>query len=176
MRSTWTPWTMPHWLTSSAPRRRAACWARMRCATGWTCLGGRCGWWCSSVYRGRGRTYCIVSGGRTCITAPNPGIWGCMRISPHSLAFTLLLGALAGLPALSIDMGLPSLPLVAAEFGASSTEVALTLSLFMLGFGTAQLVIGPLSDHVGRRPVLLAALALYTLAALGSALAPSRPA
>jgi DHA1 family bicyclomycin/chloramphenicol resistance-like MFS transporter len=99
-----------------------------------------------------------------------------MRISPHSFAFTLLLGALAGLPALSIDMGLPSLPLVAAEFGASSTEVALTLSLFMLGFGTAQLVIGPLSDHVGRRPVLLGALALYTVAGLASALAPSVPA
>ncbi len=99
-----------------------------------------------------------------------------MRISPHSFGFTLLLGALAGLPALSIDMGLPSLPLVAAEFGASSTEVALTLSLFMLGFGAAQLVIGPLSDRIGRRPVLLGALALYTLAGAASMLAPSVPA
>ena len=99
-----------------------------------------------------------------------------MRISPHSFAFTLLLGALAGLPALSIDMGLPALPLVAAEFGASSTEVALTLSLFMLGFGSAQLVIGPLSDRIGRRPVLLGALALYTLAGAASMLAPSVPA
>jgi DHA1 family bicyclomycin/chloramphenicol resistance-like MFS transporter len=99
-----------------------------------------------------------------------------MRILPHSFAFTLLLGALAGLPALSIDMGLPSLPLVAAEFGASSTEVAATLSLFMLGFGAAQLVIGPLSDRIGRRPVLLGALALYTLAGAASMMAPSVPA
>lgn len=99
-----------------------------------------------------------------------------MRISPHSFGFTLLLGALAGLPALSIDMGLPSLPLVAAEFGASATEVALTLSLFMLGFGTAQLVIGPLSDRIGRRPVLLGALGLYTLAGAACLLAQSVPA
>ena len=99
-----------------------------------------------------------------------------MRIHPTSFGFTLLLGALAGLPALSIDMGLPALPLVAAEFHASAAQVALTLSLFMLGFGLAQLVIGPLSDRIGRRPVLLWSLAIYALAGAASAAAPSVPA
>ncbi len=95
-----------------------------------------------------------------------------MRIHPDGIWFTLLLGALAGLPALSIDMGLPGLPLVQAEFAASPATAALTLSHFMLGFGAAQLIIGPLSDRVGRRSVLLAALALYTIGGFASMLAP----
>lgn len=96
-----------------------------------------------------------------------------MRIPPTSFGFTLLLGALAGLPALSIDMALPALLLIAAEFGATSSQTALTLSLFMGGFGAAQLVLGPLSDRIGRRPVLLAALLLYTLGGVASAGASS---
>ena len=95
-----------------------------------------------------------------------------MRIHPDGFWFTLLLGALAGLPALSIDMGLPGLPLVQAEFATSPATAALTLSHFMLGFGAAQLIIGPLSDRVGRRKVLMAALALYTVGGLASMLAP----
>ena len=78
-----------------------------------------------------------------------------MRIHPNHLGFTLLLGCLAGLPALSVDMGLPGLPQVQAEFGIDAPSVALTLSYFMVGFGLSQLVIGPLSDRVGRRPVLI---------------------
>ena len=96
-----------------------------------------------------------------------------MRIHSTSLGFTLLLGALAGLPALSIDMGLPALPLISTHFGTTSSVTALTLSLFMAGFGAAQLVIGPLSDRIGRRPVLLVALALYTLGGAASAGASS---
>lgn len=96
-----------------------------------------------------------------------------MRIHPTSLGFTLLLGALAGLPALSIDMGLPALPLISTHFGTTLSVTALTLSLFMVGFGAAQLVIGPLSDRIGRRPVLLAALALYSLGGAASAGASS---
>jgi len=92
---------------------------------------------------------------------------------PDSFGFTLLLGAMAGLPPLSIDMGLPALPLLQAGLGASDAEGAMTISLFFAGFGLAQLVMGPLSDRVGRRPVLLAGLSLYTLAGLGCALAPA---
>jgi DHA1 family bicyclomycin/chloramphenicol resistance-like MFS transporter len=90
-------------------------------------------------------------------------------LSTSSFAFTLLLGAFAGLPALSIDMGLPALPLLQAALGAGEAEGALTISTFFAAFGLAQLVLGPLSDRIGRRPVLLAALSLYTLAGLGCA-------
>ena len=90
----------------------------------------------------------------------------------NSLSFTLLLGALAGLPALSIDMGLPALPQIRGDFGTAPAMATLTLSLFMAGFGAAQLVIGPVSDRVGRRPVLLTALGLYMIGGLASSLAP----
>ncbi len=95
------------------------------------------------------------------------------RLHPESMRFTLLIGALAGLPPLSIDMGLPALPLMQASLHADSTLAAMTISLFFTGFGLAQLVLGPLSDRIGRRPVLLAGMALYTAAGAGCALSPA---
>ena len=96
-----------------------------------------------------------------------------MALRPHSLAFTFLIGALAALPPLSIDLGLPALTLLQSGLGASPTQAALTLSLFLAGFGAAQLAMGPLSDRHGRRPVMLWGMALYALAGLGCALAPT---
>jgi DHA1 family bicyclomycin/chloramphenicol resistance-like MFS transporter len=52
-------------------------------------------------------------------------------------------------------------------------QTQLTLTALLLAFGGSQLVWGPVSDRWGRRPVLLAGLALYVVAALGCALAPS---
>ena len=94
-------------------------------------------------------------------------------LPPSSVAFTVLLGALAALPPLSIDMGLPALPAIAEGLGTSSWEAGLTLSLFLIGYGLSQGVVGPLSDRFGRRPVLLAGLVLYTLSGLGAAVAAS---
>lgn len=96
-----------------------------------------------------------------------------MRFRPGSAGFTLLLGALTALPPLAIDMGLPALSLIQASLGASAGEATLTLSIFLAGYGSAQLVVGPLSDRFGRRPVMLAGLSLFTLAGIGCALAPS---
>lgn len=70
-------------------------------------------------------------------------------------------------------MGLPALPLLQNSLGANSTAGAMTISLFFAGFGLAQLVLGPLSDRIGRRPVLLAGLSLYTAAGAGCALSPA---
>ena len=73
---------------------------------------------------------------------------------------------------LSTDLYLASLPGMAADFSVSAAAVQQTLSLFVFGFGTAQLVSGPLSDRYGRRPVLIGGLALYLLSGLACALAP----
>jgi DHA1 family bicyclomycin/chloramphenicol resistance-like MFS transporter len=79
---------------------------------------------------------------------------------------TLLLAALTGLTALSIDMSLPAMPQLVTTFHASAGAVQLTLSLFLLGFAMGQFICGPLSDRIGRRPVLLAGLMVFALAGL----------
>jgi DHA1 family bicyclomycin/chloramphenicol resistance-like MFS transporter len=84
-----------------------------------------------------------------------------------------LVVALIMLQPWSTDLYLASLPGIAQHFGAPTATVQLTLSLFVLAFGSAQLVIGPLSDRFGRRPVLLAGLTLYALASLACASAPA---
>ncbi len=73
---------------------------------------------------------------------------------------------------LSTDLYLASLPSLATVFDAPAATVQLTLSLFVLAFGGAQLIVGPLSDRFGRRPVLIGGLALYVLASLLCAIAP----
>jgi DHA1 family bicyclomycin/chloramphenicol resistance-like MFS transporter len=81
----------------------------------------------------------------------------------------LLLGVLAALPALSIDISSPTLPLIPQALGTSTTVASLTVTLFMIGFAFGQLGGGRLSDRHGRRPVLLAGLACYTLAGVACA-------
>jgi DHA1 family bicyclomycin/chloramphenicol resistance-like MFS transporter len=83
------------------------------------------------------------------------------RLHPHSRSFTLLLGALTTLASFATDMGLPVLAEMAASFGVAPGRAALSLSVFMAGFALGPLVLGPLSDHVGRRPVLLASCAMF---------------
>lgn len=75
--------------------------------------------------------------------------------------------------ALSVDMSLPAQPTLARTFGVSSETAQLTLSVFVFGFACAQLIVGYLSDALGRRRVLLGGLVLFTLAALACAVAPS---
>jgi DHA1 family bicyclomycin/chloramphenicol resistance-like MFS transporter len=79
---------------------------------------------------------------------------------------TVLLAALTGLTALSIDMSLPAMPQFQETFQAGVSSVQLTLSIFLAGFALGQVFCGPLSDRWGRRPVLLAGLVLFTLAGL----------
>ena len=85
-------------------------------------------------------------------------------ISSTSAAFVVLLGALTTLPPLSTDIALPALPAIASALHASSAAMQATLSVFIFAFGAGQLVMGPLSDRYGRRPVLLGGLTLFTLA------------
>ena len=96
-----------------------------------------------------------------------------MPIPRGSLAFTLMLGALAALPPLGIDMSLPALPSIASGLGTSAAAAGATLSIFLLGFALAPLLFGPLSDRFGRRPVLLAGVAVFAASGLLCAKAPS---
>jgi DHA1 family bicyclomycin/chloramphenicol resistance-like MFS transporter len=92
-------------------------------------------------------------------------------LSPATILW-LIAGCLMLQP-LSTDLYLASLPHLADDFGVTPAAVQRTLSLFVVGFGVAQLASGPLSDRYGRRPVVLWGLGLYILASLACALAPT---
>jgi DHA1 family bicyclomycin/chloramphenicol resistance-like MFS transporter len=84
-----------------------------------------------------------------------------------------LITAFLMLQPLSTDLYLASLPGLATSFNVPASTVQLTLSLFVIGFGGAQLIVGPLSDRFGRRPVLLGGLSLYVVSSILCSLAPS---
>lgn len=90
-------------------------------------------------------------------------------IAPESRAFIVLLGALAMLTSLAVDMSVPALPSLSTVFAASPDTVQLTLSLFFLGYAVGQLLYGPFSDRFGRRRALLAGLGIFTLTGFLSA-------
>lgn len=92
-------------------------------------------------------------------------------MSPSTVV--LLLALLLGLQPVTTDLYLPALPALTEGFGAGPAQAQLTLSALLLAFGGSQLVWGPVSDRYGRRPVLLAGLAAYCVAAAGCALAES---
>jgi DHA1 family bicyclomycin/chloramphenicol resistance-like MFS transporter len=95
------------------------------------------------------------------------------RLNIHGLGFTLFLGLLTALPPLAIDMALPSLPLIQADLHAPQTEAAAAIAIFIAGFSSAPIVVGPLADRFGRKAVMALGLVLFTLSAAGAALAPS---
>jgi MFS transporter, DHA1 family, multidrug resistance protein len=92
-------------------------------------------------------------------------------VSPATILW-LIAGCLMLQP-LSTDLYLASLPHLATDFGVTPAAIQQTLSLFVIGFGVAQLISGPLSDRFGRRPVLLWGLAIYIAASLACTLAPT---
>ncbi|MBL8491684.1 MAG: MFS transporter, partial [Rhodocyclaceae bacterium] len=99
------------------------------------------------------------------------GTAGRPAMAPAMLLW-LITGSLMLQP-LSTDLYLPTLPHLGSYFAVSPAVVQQTLSLFIIGFGVAQLLSGPLSDRYGRRPVLLGGLWIYLLASLACAAAPA---
>jgi MFS transporter, DHA1 family, multidrug resistance protein len=75
-----------------------------------------------------------------------------------------LLIAMTGVGSLSLNILVPAIPSMVAKFATEPANVQLTVSLYLLGLAVAQLIFGPLSDRFGRRPVVLAGLALATVA------------
>ncbi|MEZ0355288.1 multidrug effflux MFS transporter [Mycobacterium sp. SA01] len=84
----------------------------------------------------------------------------------------VVLGALVALGPLTIDMYLPALPRIADELGVSSSVAQLTLTGTLAGLALGQLIVGPLSDSLGRRRPLMAGIALHMLASLLCLFAP----
>ncbi len=94
-------------------------------------------------------------------------------LRPDTLALTALLALLTAVGPMSVDFYLPALPEIGRVFGASVPQVQLTLSGYLICFAFGQIVYGPISDHVGRKPVLLAALSLYVAVCVGCVFARS---
>jgi Bcr/CflA subfamily drug resistance transporter len=89
-------------------------------------------------------------------------------MTPPKLVTLILL---TGLSTVSLNMFLPSLPNIAVDFQTDYAVVNLSIALYLAITAVVQIIIGPLSDRFGRRPVLLVAMAIFTLASLGCLLA-----
>ena len=89
------------------------------------------------------------------------------------LLLIVLLGMLTALAPLSVDPILPSLPAIAESLATDTATAQLNLSALMVGLALGQLIYGPMSDRFGRKPVVLAGLAVYIGAAIGCANADS---
>jgi len=88
---------------------------------------------------------------------------------PH--IFTLIV--LTGLGALSMNIFLPSLPAMSEHFSTDYRVMQLSVALYLAGSAVLQIVVGPISDRYGRRPVLLWGIGIFLVATLGCILAPT---
>ncbi|WP_407173661.1 multidrug effflux MFS transporter [Microbacterium sp. A1-JK] len=89
------------------------------------------------------------------------------------IVFIVLLGALTALGPFTIDMYLPAFPILREDFQTTEAAIQLTLAGTMIGFALGQLIVGPLSDKVGRRIPLLIVTGLHVVASVLAAFAPS---
>ncbi len=94
------------------------------------------------------------------------------RPSPKVQARLWLLALITFSGTLAMHVFVPALPQAAAALGATPGSMQLTVSFYILGLAVGQLIYGPVSDHFGRRPVLIVGLAIYVVAGFGAVLAP----
>ncbi len=94
-------------------------------------------------------------------------------MNPSFVRMALVLGLLSAIGPFAIDMYLPALPAIGHSLGASVGAVQMSLTAFFLALALSQIVYGPASDMLGRKPPLYAGLALFVLASIGCALAGS---
>jgi DHA1 family bicyclomycin/chloramphenicol resistance-like MFS transporter len=97
------------------------------------------------------------------------------RPRASTVRLVIVLGAVNAIGPLSIDMYLPAFPDLARSFHTSASQVQLTLTACVAGLALGQLVVGPLSDRLGRRLPLMAVMAIYAVASLCCSIAPSTP-
>src|SRR6266581_329828 len=96
------------------------------------------------------------------------------KIAPPRIML-LLLVAMTGVAPISLYLLVPALPKLALTFGRDISIAQMTVSLYMVGIACSQIVMGPLSDRFGRRPVLLSGLALMVAASAACVFAESLP-
>jgi DHA1 family bicyclomycin/chloramphenicol resistance-like MFS transporter len=106
-------------------------------------------------------------------TTASTGSPGARFVGRRYFQLVLVLGLLSAIGPLTIDAYLPALPALSAEMGATDSQAQLTITGLLLGLGLGQLLVGPLSDAVGRRKPLLTGLVAHGLASVLCALAPS---
>ncbi|WP_292328030.1 multidrug effflux MFS transporter, partial [Mesorhizobium sp.] len=94
-------------------------------------------------------------------------------MSPKFLRIAVVLGLLSAIGPFAIDMYLPALPSIGADLKAGTAAVQMSLLIFFLSMGFGQIVVGPISDIVGRKLPLYVGLALFMVGGVGSAMAPS---
>jgi DHA1 family bicyclomycin/chloramphenicol resistance-like MFS transporter len=97
---------------------------------------------------------------------------GELMTTAQRLRLVLVLGSLIAIGPLTIDMYLPALPAITEAFATTAAGVQLTLTGTLAGLGLGQLVIGPLSDALGRRRPLIAGLAVHVVASALCVVAP----
>ncbi len=107
------------------------------------------------------------------ITRREPGTQSRQPGVPSGWRLIALIGSLTIFGPLCIDMYLPALPRISEELGAGASAVQITLTACMIGISAGQLVLGPVSDRVGRRPPLLVGLAAFVVSSVACAMAPN---
>jgi len=92
-----------------------------------------------------------------------------MKIKHQGLGFTefiVLMALMTSLAAMSIDAMLPALSMIADDLGAENNEQQYVVSAFLLSFGIAQMFFGPLSDSLGRKPIIYVGIGVYVLGSI----------
>lgn len=92
------------------------------------------------------------------------------KTSPPHIATLILL---AGVQAMAMNVFLPSLPAMGAAFGTTAAVMGLSVGIYLATSAVIQILVGPVADNIGRRPVILGSLAIFCLATLGCIYAPN---
>ncbi|WP_375282248.1 multidrug effflux MFS transporter [Pseudooctadecabacter sp.] len=92
------------------------------------------------------------------------------KTTPPHIATLIMM---AGVGALSLNVFLPSLPSMAAHFGVDYSLMQLSVSLYLAMTAVVQIIIGPISDRYGRRPIVIVCVSLFILMSLGAIFAPT---